>query len=288
MTTAAAWLSGPPSSGSSMWAIVGSPGAPMPSEAAVMPTWIVETDSLMSSIWWTASAAPLRPCAASCSSFALRARTSAYSAMTKNAFSASRSAVRGRRGARGGGAGGGRRGAPATRPPAATSGRVVVHRDGDRGKPTRRRGASPERVDALRHVEVALGQAALAVRRQRQPDLVPPVDEDVRVVVGRLGRLGDLVDVGHRRREVLELAVADDRAAVAAPVGARRAALDLLIGQEVCHTLSSRAHRLPRAPRDRAALRARPRRPGRRRDARVRPSYGGPAAQACHARRAAA
>ena len=38
-TTAAPWPSAPPSSGSNTCAIAGSPSAPMPIEAMVMPTW---------------------------------------------------------------------------------------------------------------------------------------------------------------------------------------------------------------------------------------------------------
>ena len=38
-TTAAEWPSGPPNSGSNRCAIAGSPSAPMPIEAIVIPTW---------------------------------------------------------------------------------------------------------------------------------------------------------------------------------------------------------------------------------------------------------
>src|SRR3954468_5209600 len=89
------------------------------------------------------------------------------------------------------------------------------------------RTALAQSVDALRHLKVVPGEPALAVRRERQAHLVPPVDEDVGVVVGRLGRVGDPVDPRHRRLEVLELAVADDRAAVAPPLGAIDALRDL-------------------------------------------------------------
>ncbi len=39
MATAASWPAGPPSSGSRACAIAGSPSAPMPIEAIVIPTW---------------------------------------------------------------------------------------------------------------------------------------------------------------------------------------------------------------------------------------------------------
>ncbi len=39
IATAAVCPSGPPSAGSSRWAIVGSPSAPMPIEAIVIPIW---------------------------------------------------------------------------------------------------------------------------------------------------------------------------------------------------------------------------------------------------------
>src|SRR4051812_48205223 len=64
---------------------------------------------------------------------------------------------------------------------------------------------SLQAVDLVGQRVVVLGHAALAVRRQREADLVPPVDENVRVVVALLGDLGDLVDEGHRTGEVLEL-----------------------------------------------------------------------------------
>src|SRR3954453_406104 len=68
--------------------------APMPIEASVMPTWIVETYSLISSICPTAWRAPFLPSSASASSRVRRLRTSAYSAITKKPLSATSSAVR--------------------------------------------------------------------------------------------------------------------------------------------------------------------------------------------------
>ena len=65
----------------------------MPIEAIVLPTWQVEMYSLMLSSWRSASFAPRSPCSAASSSREWRARTSEYSAITKNAFSAIRTAA---------------------------------------------------------------------------------------------------------------------------------------------------------------------------------------------------
>src|SRR5436190_4178628 len=59
-----------------------------------MPTWIVETYSLISSTWCSARRAPRWPSSASASRRARRLRTSAYSAITKKPLSATSSAVR--------------------------------------------------------------------------------------------------------------------------------------------------------------------------------------------------
>src|SRR4051794_5108464 len=75
------------------------------------------------------------------------------------------------------------------------------------------------------------------MRGQREADLVPPVDEDVRVVVGVLGRLGHAVDERHRGREVLHLPLADDLVALALPGAVRQPLADLGVTQQ-CHTLS--------------------------------------------------
>ena len=77
-----------------------------------------------------------------------------------------------------------------------------------------RRAASPrseQAVDLGRQPEVGVGEPALGVRRERQADLVPAVEEDVGVVVGGLGELGDAVDERDRGGEVREAEVPDDR-----------------------------------------------------------------------------
>src|SRR3954454_19222054 len=56
------------------------------------------------------------------------------------------------------------------------------------------------------------------MRREREADLVPAVDEDVRMVVGPLGHLRHLVDERHRGGEVGEAEVAHQRGALLAPV----------------------------------------------------------------------
>src|SRR4051794_38191982 len=155
-----------------------------------------------------------------------RERTSAYSPMTKKPLSAMSSAVR------------------------TSSSAVIAKRPVSRyfeedrlaraavGSGYQPACPSEQPVNPGRHVEVGRGEAALAVVRERQADLVPVVDEDVRVVIGRLGGVGDLVDEGDRALEALELEVADDPVAVAAPLAALEALADLLVAQP-CHTLSS-------------------------------------------------
>src|SRR5947208_3277065 len=90
MATAAPCASGPPSTGSSRSATTGSPTAPMPIDANVIPTWQAEMYSLMLSTSSSASAAPRAPSSAAASSLGRRARTSEYSATTKKAFRSTR------------------------------------------------------------------------------------------------------------------------------------------------------------------------------------------------------
>ncbi len=68
--------------------MVGSPIAPMPIEASVMPTWQAAMYSSIRPIWRVASLAPRTPSLDIASSRSSRERTSAYSAATKKAFSA--------------------------------------------------------------------------------------------------------------------------------------------------------------------------------------------------------
>ncbi len=82
--------------------------------------------------------------------------------------------------------------------------------------------AQTRRIESSRELEVGVGEPALRVRGEREADLVPAVDEDVRVVVLLLGDLGDAVDEGDRRREVRERQISRvDRAAVARRPAAR-------------------------------------------------------------------
>ena len=118
-------------------------------------------------------------------------------------------------------------------------------------------------------VEVGLGDPALAVGRQRQADLVPAVDEDVRVVVARPRPLARPVDERDRRARSPRTR---GRARSRRPRGATvpRGRVDLVCARSAMPTspagiaILGHADREPRAPRDRAAVRARPRRRGRR------------------------
>src|SRR5437660_2865788 len=80
-----------------------------------------------------------------------------------------------------------------------------------------RSGGSDQAVDPLSHREIGLGEASGRVVGQRQPDLVPAVDEDVRVMIGLLGRVGHAVDELHGLGEILKLPLADDLVALATP-----------------------------------------------------------------------
>ena len=98
-----------------------------------------------------------------------------------------------------------------------------------------------ERVDRRGEREIRLGDAALAVRGQRQAQLVPAVDEDVRMVVGGLGGVAHSVGERHRRGEVGDLDVAHDRVAVLAPRATCDPAGDL-VGRERAHDRESTIH----------------------------------------------
>ncbi len=76
-----------------MSAIAGCASAPMPIEVIVTPIWTAEMYSLTFPSWCSASAAPFAPSSRSSSSRARLERTSAYSAITKKAFSAISSAA---------------------------------------------------------------------------------------------------------------------------------------------------------------------------------------------------
>src|SRR5215216_7528090 len=68
---------------------------------------------------------------------------------------------------------------------------------------------------------VGVGESTLRVGRERDTHLVPPVHEDVRVVVGLLGDVGDPVHERHRLREVLELEVPLERVRPLRPLAHR-------------------------------------------------------------------
>ena len=94
MTTATPWESVLPSALCSRSASAGAPSAPMPIEVIVTPICTADMYSLMFASWPSASPAPRCPSSRITSSRARRERTSAYSAITKNAFSAISTAVK--------------------------------------------------------------------------------------------------------------------------------------------------------------------------------------------------
>ncbi len=93
MATAAPLLA-PPSGPLRMSASAGSASAPMPIEVMVTPIWTAEMYSLMFPSCSSASPAPRSPSSRISSRRARRERTRAYSAMTKNALIAIRTAAR--------------------------------------------------------------------------------------------------------------------------------------------------------------------------------------------------
>src|SRR5437588_1624783 len=160
----------------------------------------------MWSICRSASRAPRAPSSASASSRARLERTSAYSPITKNALTRTSSPVRMMNRAF---TGGESPAAPALGRPRAPSsvespssvscyfemgrrrscsdGKTVAAAPPGAGRPL------GESVDALGELEVRLGEPTGRVVGDREPDLVPPVDEDVGMVVHVLGDLGHLV-----------------------------------------------------------------------------------------------
>jgi hypothetical protein len=94
----------------------------------------------------------------------------------------------------------------------------VVHGGDRRGEASLSRGGASEGVAGAGEVEVAGGEPAGVVGGEGESDLVV-ADEDVGVVMGRLRRLGDLVDERHGLGEVAELEGALDLPADAGPVG---------------------------------------------------------------------
>ena len=215
------------------------------------------------------------PRSASSSRRARRARTSANSAATKKPLS-STSTTTARRSERRVMRGAAARG----------TARRYFGRRRRRSSGRRREGSKPrgvhvgdatrrDLVDPSRERVVGIGQPALGVRGERQPHLVPAVDEDVRVVVGLLGQ---------RRRRGSTNAIAAVKSSNSKSRTSASRSLRPVAHPASGHTCS-RAHRLPRPVGHRDAVRARPRRRGHRRHARVRPPAGGARAAEGHARR---
>src|SRR5215210_1247118 len=155
----------------------------------------------------TAERAPRLPSSASASSVPRRERTSANSAATKNPFSTTSTST-------------------------AKSSRMLM-RCGVSGASrarryfgrSRRRSSGdatmlPDReaVNPGCKVVIGLRHRAGRVRRQGQAHLVPAVDQDVGMVVGRLGHLRHLVDERHRVGEVGEGEVLHEGRALLGPV----------------------------------------------------------------------
>src|SRR5215210_6941989 len=155
----------------------------------------------------TAARAPRLPSSASASSVPRRERTSANSAATKNPLSrtststANSSRMLMRRGVSG-----------------ASRARRYFGRSRRRSSGDGTMLPDPQAVNPGREIAVGLGQRAGGVRREREADVVPAVDQDVRMVVGRLGHLRHLVDERHRAGEVGEREVADEGRALLAPL----------------------------------------------------------------------
>src|SRR6266566_7257211 len=112
---------------------------------------------------------------------------------------------------------------------------------------------SIELVDLRGQPEVGLRETALGVRGERQADLVPAVQEDVRMMVCLLRNLRHAVDESDRGGEILELALARDRLRQAgvelAPALVSRAPLAGLGESLLDLGLCQRAHLAPRLPR---------------------------------------
>jgi len=86
-------------------------------------------------------------------------------------------------------------------------------------------------IDGARELEVPLGERADRVTRQAQANVVPSVNEDVGMVIGGFGHLGDAVDERDRRREIAEVTVADDLMAFPSPGALVEMTLDVFVAQ---------------------------------------------------------
>ena len=79
------------------------------------------------------------------------------------------------------------------------------------------RGLPEQRVEACGHVEVDLRQPTGRVVGEAELHLVPPVHEDIRVVVISLCDIRNPVDEGDRRCEIGEFEVANDHRTLERP-----------------------------------------------------------------------
>ena len=222
---------------------------------------------------------------------ARRERTSAYSAITKNALIATSSAARmsssaftrsasprasaqlasGRRVRRPRGRWPRYFGRGSSSSSSDADGPTVA--SGSVGSERARRGAQAARRSRAASSKSASREAALGVGGERQPHLVPAVHEDVGVVVGRLGASPRR---GRRTRSPRRSPSSLRSRTIASPsrrqlASRREALLDLGVAR-ACHRRQYPARgvrdaacdREPRAPRHRAAVRARAGRRGRR------------------------
>src|SRR3954468_13252797 len=187
----------------------------------------------MRSISYRARAAPRWPSSRICSTCDWRARTSANPPATKKPLTAT--STRTPRRKRNSVKRVLRRLEGAARAPAAVYFEAVRRRSSeDAAKVAEGPGALSDLVDALRELEIAPGEAAFGVCRDRHLDLVPG-DGQVRVMVHllRLGR--DAVHEVHRALEVAELERLLDRVAGALPAVQLAQFLLYLPVVETCH-----------------------------------------------------
>jgi hypothetical protein len=111
-------------------------------------------------------------------------------------------------------------------------GEILDTRAVARSVPLGRPPNSGKTVDAPRKLEIGTGEPALGVRRDLQANPVPAVQEDVGMMVGGLGSVGNPVDERDRMGKVGELPLAHDRLALARPLAASEPSVDLRVGEE--------------------------------------------------------
>ncbi len=262
-------------------AIAGSPRKPMPSEASVMPSWQADRYCARGRPCWRDRAGARRACPRrACSSMRARARAHERElGGDEEPVDAGRARGPRRAGARSwaGGAGGryfeeGRRHA---RSPRAVYPRPAV------------RAQAPARASIARgELEVGLVRPPSLCVESVSRTLFQPWTRMSGWWFAASAASRDAVDERHRRGEVRELEVAHERRRPAAP-GPPATSVDSSAERAIPASLRSPdAHRQPRPPRHRAAVRARTRRPRRRRHPRVRLPAGRARPAQGHARRA--